>query len=291
MKPHVVIPVYNRQATTARCLKNLDRQGVFSWAQVVVVDDGSTDGTAERVHREYPQVSVQRGDGTLWWAGAIEKGMRWAMGQGASQVFWLNDDCFPRHGALEALRDYAAAHRCITVGQAVTPAGSLYGGYRKTLTWFVRLTCDPNSVLVCDTFNGNCVCVPREIIELIGYPDARVLPHTLADTDYGLRAGRAGVQSILIGRALCDNEENPAARSWLRDDVPLREIWRYLTTPKGLYYGPAYSRFCMRHWGVWGVVVCAIPYLKTLGIVLLRMVLPRAVRQRWFGGRPQQGGV
>ena len=65
MSLYIVIPVHNRQAITVRCLENLDRQGVFSWAHVVVVDDGSTDGTAERVNRDYPQVFVLRGNGEL----------------------------------------------------------------------------------------------------------------------------------------------------------------------------------------------------------------------------------
>jgi GT2 family glycosyltransferase len=289
MTPYVVIPVHNRQAMTVRCLQNLDRQGVLSWARVVVVDDGSSDGTGERVRRDYPQVFVLRGDGTLWWAGAMEQGMRRAMDEGAAQVFWLNDDCYPKSGTLEALRDYAVAHRCIAVGQAVTPAGFRYGGFRKTMTWFVRLACDQGGVVTCDTFNGNCVCIPREVVEAIGYPDACVLPHALADTDYGLRAGKAGFQAVVIGQALCDNEENPSSRSWLREDVPLREIWRCMTTPKGLYYVPAYFRFCLRHWGAWGLVVSSIPYVKTLGIVLLRLVLPRGVRRSWFGGRLRQG--
>jgi GT2 family glycosyltransferase len=291
MNPYVVIPVHNRQAITMRCLQNLDRQGIFAWARVVVVDDGSTDGTAERVTAEYPQVSVLRGDGTLWWAGAMAKGMRWAMDEGASPIFWLNDDCYPRPGTLEALRDFTAAHGCIAVGQAITPAGFRYGGYRKTRTWFERLPCGPESTVACDAFNGNCVCIPRSVVESIGYPDARGLPHALADTDYGLRAGSAEIQAVVVGLAPCDNEDNPTARSWLRDDVPFREIWRCLTTPKGLYYGPAYLRFCVRHWGPWGAIVAALSYMKILGIILLRLALPRAARQRWFARRPSRGAA
>lgn len=289
MRPFIVIPAHNRQAITARCLANLQRWEVFAWAQVVVVDDGSTDGTAGRIAREYPAVAVLRGDGSLWWAGAMEKGMRWAMAQGASQVFWLNDDCYPRAGTLELLRDYAATHHCIAVGMAETPAGFNYGGYRKTLMWFTRISCERNSVMPCDTFNGNCVCLPREIIGSVGYPDARVLPHALADTDYGLRALKRGVKSFVLGAALCDNEENPAARSWLCDAVPFTEIWRHLTTPKGLFYGPAYSRFCFRHWGGWGLIVLVVPYVKTAAILLLRLLLPGALLRRLFGRWPQGG--
>ena len=291
MNPCIVIPVHNRCEITLRCLQNLARQDVFSWAHVIVVDDGSTDGTAERISREYPKVSLMYGDGSLWWAGAMEKGMRWAMQQGAPQVFWLNDDCYPRKGSMEALRDYSRIHQCITVGQAVTPAGFKYGGFRKSHMWFVRLDCDPTDVLVCDTFNGNCVCIPRQVVESIGLPDACTLPHALADTDYGLRAGKAGFQSIIIGQALCDNGENETARSWLSDDVPLRDIWRFQATPKGLHYWRDYPIFCVRHWGLWGIVIAVIPYFKLLGILWFRLVGPRTLRQRWVGRQQRQRAV
>lgn len=285
MKPCVVIPAHNRQATTARCLQQLRDQGLFSWARVVVIDDGSSDGTAERVRRDFPQTDLLQGDGSLWWAGAMEKGMRWAMAESAPAIFWLNDDCYPRSNTLAALMAYAMAHDCIAVGQAVTPSGFRYGGFRKTSMWFERVVCEGSGAEPCDTFNGNCVCLPRAVVESIGYPDSRTLPHALADTDYGLRAKAAGIHAFVLGEALCDNEENPTSRSWLRDDVPLRDIWRYMTTPKGLHYGPAFLRFCLRHWGTWGLVVAGVPYARTLGIALLRLLVPRAVLQACFGRR------
>jgi GT2 family glycosyltransferase len=38
---------------------------------VIVVDDGSSDRTAEEVAENYPKVTILKGDGNLWWTGAI----------------------------------------------------------------------------------------------------------------------------------------------------------------------------------------------------------------------------
>jgi len=39
--------------------------------QVIIVDDGSSDRTAEEVAENYPEVTILEGDGNLWWTGAI----------------------------------------------------------------------------------------------------------------------------------------------------------------------------------------------------------------------------
>ncbi len=67
IRVEIVTPVHNRKATTLQCLKSLSRidaEGLD--IHVVVVDDGSTDGTGDAIRAEYPEVEVVRGDGSLW---------------------------------------------------------------------------------------------------------------------------------------------------------------------------------------------------------------------------------
>jgi GT2 family glycosyltransferase len=76
-KIFIIIPVHNRKQITLNCLKSLSKNGDLGRYHVVVVDDGSTDGTAEAIQALYPDIVVLHGDGNLWWTGAIKKA--WSM--------------------------------------------------------------------------------------------------------------------------------------------------------------------------------------------------------------------
>ena len=66
----IVIPVHNRKQYTRDCLHSLQKQTISSY-RVIIVDDGSTDGTREMLRREFPEVIVLTGDGNLFWTGQL----------------------------------------------------------------------------------------------------------------------------------------------------------------------------------------------------------------------------
>ena len=71
---YVVLPVHNRRAVTGAFCDCLARQ-TYTVFLLILVDDGSTDGTAELV-AGYPfRKQICRGDGNLWWAGGLRRGM------------------------------------------------------------------------------------------------------------------------------------------------------------------------------------------------------------------------
>ena len=72
-----VVPVHNRVEITKRFLGFLSAQD-YPALHVVVIDDGSTDGTADLLAQSsHLNLTVLRGDGTLWWGGALHMGMQW----------------------------------------------------------------------------------------------------------------------------------------------------------------------------------------------------------------------
>ena len=91
MKAFVVMAVYNRKKYTLQCLNLLKNQTCTGFG-VVLVDDGSTDGTSEEVARYFPDVIVVKGPGDWWWTRSMIEGCEKAMGLGADVLISLNND-------------------------------------------------------------------------------------------------------------------------------------------------------------------------------------------------------
>ena len=289
MRACIIIPVHNRRETTLGCLALLKSQGVLNWATVVVVDDGSTDGTGEAVKADHPQVVILEGTGSLWWGGGIQMGMEWAFNQGAEFVLWLNDDTHPRAGALELLVAKSHEHAAITSAQGILrETGELhYGGLRKTTTGTALVHCAPGQVIPCDSICGNCVCIPRKAIEQIGFVDAATLPHFAGDADYGLRATAAGVPVISVGDAVCDCSYGTAKnrQSWLLGSQTVGDLWRLALHPlNGILSRPGIT-FRLRHWGLRGAFWLAATTAKLIAVTALRWIIPRPIRLRLCAAR------
>ncbi len=71
MKAWVVIPTLNGRERLLRTLESLERQ--TAEADVVVVDNASTDGTAEAVAERFPAVRVVRNERNLGFGAAINR--------------------------------------------------------------------------------------------------------------------------------------------------------------------------------------------------------------------------
>ena len=71
--------------------------------RVLLVDNGSTDGTAEAVRAEFPDVQVLRLPANRYFAGGVNEGMRLALEAGAGSILLLNNDVVLERGALEIL--------------------------------------------------------------------------------------------------------------------------------------------------------------------------------------------
>lgn len=196
----IIIPVHNRRDLTLACLRHLRTVGDLGRFAVVIVDDGCTDGTVDAVRAEFPAVEILRGDGNLWWTGAIALGMKHAFDRDAAAVCWLNDDCLPASGTLGAILEQATSG----AGALVAPVcfDAITGApVPNAFIGRARLETKPGELQRADGLSGFCVAVPRAAWERIGAPDAKHFPHYYGDTAYTLAAGRAGFFSYVLGSA------------------------------------------------------------------------------------------
>ena len=102
----VVIPNYNGLEHLPACLEALRAQR-FRDFETILVDDGSTDGSAEWVRRHYPEVRVVELGRNTGMAAAANRGWHLAAGQ---SIALLNNDTRADPGWLEALVEAAEAH-------------------------------------------------------------------------------------------------------------------------------------------------------------------------------------
>jgi GT2 family glycosyltransferase len=237
-RPAILIPAHNRRALTLACLERLLVNGDLAACEAVVIDDGSSDGTSQAVLSAFPAVRVLRGDGHLYWTGAICLAMEDVARRGNRQpVFWLNEDVRPQPGALTALREYLeknpsgiAGPRCVDHRSGETVPTGFIGR--------VAYGASQGEVRPVQGLSGFCVGLGSQAWSSLGRPDAGRFPHYAGDTAYTLHASRAGHPVVLLGSAtveLLDHRPLPL-NARLNESRSFRDNWHHVfSTPASPY--------------------------------------------------------
>lgn len=105
----IVLVIWNGKADTLACLASL-REDRYPNFQVVVVDNASTDGSADVIRAEFPEVTVLPMSENLGFTGGNNAGIEHALAAGADYVYLLNNDTTVEPDALTAMVAAAEAN-------------------------------------------------------------------------------------------------------------------------------------------------------------------------------------
>ena len=271
----VLMTTHNRSSSLERALDSL--QGSALVANVIVRVFISNSG-AQAVRHKTPEsqqiFSVHEfavPENSFW-----AKGMRLAWEAFVDSkvqsdfILWLNEDTFLHKSALSTLLQVSevSGHQSIVVGSAQSRAqGFTYGGKIRNRPW-LRLhftDVEPHETLTrtCQTFNGNCVLIPKGVdVRVGGFP--RNYTHQRADLAYGLLAEEMGIDSLVAPGYLADCEENLTYPKY-KDLIGMGLMARikFFSNPK---MGPLreHVAFCLRFGGVLGILYALAPIARSL---------------------------
>lgn len=253
-----IVPVHNRIAATRRCLAALQQQLYADRIAVLVVDDGSSDGTSEMLKQDYPAVEVIKGDGSLWWTGAVAKAieaMRPKFRRG-DFVLLLNNDVVLQPDTVSILVTKAVADRSV-VWSPVAFSGSsaiACGEAGHTLYHMDRMASallrGASRIETISNF-GRCTLYPVEVLDHVKNVDAAGFPHYWGDMDFGLRAKRFGYSFAVTGETCIDVEHGEGATGkhfgFFQTPQTAAGICRYLFSRRSMHNIPDYWRYLSRH--------------------------------------------
>lgn len=262
----VVVPTRDTRELTLRCLASLENGGVEP-AQVIVVDDAGSDGTAEAIAARHPRVHILRNDRTLGFSGAVNRGLAEAE---APILLVLNSDTEVGPGCLERfVRTFEEQEDLGIAGAALfdpdgTPQWS--GGNEPSALWLFAASSglgpligrlrrrrqrtgvapgrpaapatgggEPRDV---DWVAGTALAMRRAVWEACGPLDQRFALYC-QDLDLCLRASRAGWRVRLLpdARVLHHHGATIAGTSGERQD--LEHLWSDLVRWAAKWRGAA----------------------------------------------------
>lgn len=263
---YIIIPVHNRKQYTLKCLACLFRQTTPNY-RVIVVDDGSTDGTAEAIRTQFPDVIVLTGTGSLWWTGATNLGIRYAQKQWSSDtqnfILTLNDDTEVPDNYLETLLvAYEANSPCIVGSVSVDiqpPHRLLYAGTGMNL-WLPHIDDwaktrfqnnydslrTAGSYIRSETLPGRGMLIPEQVFAVIGLFDEQRFQHYMSDLDFTISARKAGFPLVISVNSVV-YEYTDTTGFDVRQQATFRQFRQALTSIKSPINYPVRYRFARKH--------------------------------------------
>ena len=211
---HVIVAVHNRLNLTINCLNSLRKQINFNDLNIIVVDDCSNDGTEEYLKKNFPEIKILKGTGSLFSAGCFHLGIEYAL-KICKENDWVllvsNDSEVSPNAITELVKFSLKNNRKILAGalalsledrQTIIRSGTV------VQSWFFNKTkhilegikykniLEKNLIKV-DFLPGRCLLHPIEMFNIVGNYDAKKFKHYGNDEEFSIRAKKFGYPSFL----------------------------------------------------------------------------------------------
>ncbi len=202
-KVSIIIPTFNRKNELRNCLESVYRQGYRNF-EILIIDNGSTDGTREMILGEYPEVRLFYYGKNLYACRARNLGIAKCVG---SYVWFLDSDVV------------IANEKCLSSMINLIKSDETIGGIGGTVYVFddkpsrIGLPRDNRFTLMddwdqesfelieCDFLPSSNLLMKRDVLLKIG-GFTEIYGYLLEDNDLGLKIAKFGLKNIADRRTV-----------------------------------------------------------------------------------------
>ncbi len=295
---YVIVLTYNMREVARRCLHSL--QGLnYPHHQVVVVDNASSDGTEEMVREDFPALPLIQTGGNHGYTGGNNRGIEYALAQGAQYVLLLNPDTvLANPNFIGEMVEYLEANPRVGIaGPRVffREAGVVQNtvlfppGLWRSIVHWVRYRINPRfaessgeTVVDASVLNGVCVMLRAECLRRTGLLDENIFMY-IEDADLDYRAHQHGwrVQYLPIDSVIHQQKA---------EGYHMTSLVSFLLKRNSVYY------LCKigKRLDAWGYAILSLLVLAARGLLTFKIrehavfcrKLAAAYRQILLGQKP-----
>ncbi|MCX8062950.1 MAG: glycosyltransferase family 2 protein [Anaerolineales bacterium] len=205
-----------------RCLASIFAHPPRRPFELIIADNGSTDGTPDLLRNEFSQVKLIQNPYNLGYTAAMNQALRQSKGE---YLIQLNPDTEVYEGAFDILADFLEAHSDVGIcgPKVLNPDGTLQRPCRRgestplaviahfsgldrlfpknqKLAQYWMSYRGEDEIHEVAGVSGSCMMIRRAVVEQIGYLDERFFAYQ-EDADYCFRARQAGWKVVYVPTA------------------------------------------------------------------------------------------
>ena len=202
----IIIPVWNQAEATRDCLEHIISNTEYPY-RLIIIDNGSGDETKnylESFKKEHSdKVLLIRNEQNDGFVKAVNQGMR---SSNADYICIMNNDTLPAKRWLSELVSFAESHEKVGL---LNPLSSGHIPRKISVNEYAQDVAKNKDVYMeMNQCQGFCMLVKRAVVDKIGYMDERFGVGGFDDTDYSMRAHKAGYRSVCVHSSYVFHKEH-----------------------------------------------------------------------------------
>jgi GT2 family glycosyltransferase len=241
---YTIIITYNGMKWIDKCIRSLSKDEIVT--KILIIDNGSTDGTVEHITQEYPLVELIVNKYNYGFGYSNNQGLRIALDNNAEYAFLLNQDAWIEEGSVTKLVEI---HKKNDGYGILSPMHLTGNGGALDMKFSTFVAQSENHKIISDLFlhranleevytvnfvNAAAWLIPRECLEIVG-GFAPIYHHYGEDMDYSNRVRFHGYKTGICPSSLIYHDRENIIKlpdiSSPREYLRLKKIWHliYLT--------------------------------------------------------------